>query len=403
MTTRTAPRVTAPLGNREFRALWAAEAQSVVGDQLTTVALAIMVFDRTGSALWAALVYALTFLPALAGGLGLAQLADRYPRRTILWVTAAMQAVLVGLMAIPGSPIALLCVLIVFARLAGAPSNAAQNALTREVFTDDEMYLRSQDLRGITTNTAMLVGLGGGGLLVSLVGPSYALAADAMTFAVAAVLIRLCVRWRPAAGNGGDAWFGALRWVFGQRRLRVLLALSWLVGLAVIPEGLAAPLAHEMGAPSQAVGWLLAADPLGFIAGVFLLSRYASAEDRRRLMGVLAICSVAALIGFAMQPTLPFALLILALAGAAGAYIITVGATFITWVPNELRGGAGGLYRTGLRVAQGVGVALGGVVAHLIGSASTAVAFAGVAGVVLAIPVALSWTRVRAAGPTVPG
>jgi predicted MFS family arabinose efflux permease len=171
----------------------------------------------------------------------------------------------------------------------------------------------------------------------------------------------------------------------------------------VIPEGLAAPLAHEMGAPSQAVGWLLAADPLGFIAGVFLLSRYASAEDRRRLMGVLAVCSVAALVGFAMQPALPFALLLLALAGAAGAYIITVGATFITWVPNELRGGAGGLYRTGLRVAQGVGVALGGVVAHLIGSASTAVAFAGVAGVVLAVPVALSWTRVRTAGPTVPG
>lgn len=403
MTTRTAPRVTAPLGNPEFRALWAAEAQSVVGDQLTTVALAIMVFDRTGSALWAALVYALTFLPALAGGLGLAQLADRFPRRTILWVTSAMQAVLVGLMAIPDSPIPVLCVLIVIARLAGAPANAAQNALTREVFADDEIYLRSQDLRGITTNTAMLVGLAGGGLLVSLVGSSYVLAADALTFVLGALLVRRYVHWRAAAGNGEEPWFGALRWVFGQRRLRVLLALSWLVGLAVIPEGLAAPLAHEMGAPSQAVGWLLAADPLGFVVGVFLLSHYVSAEDRRRIMGVLAVCSVAALIGFAVQPTLPFALVILALAGATGAYIITVGATFITWVPNELRGGAGGLYRTGLRVAQGVGVALGGVIAHLVGSASSAVAFAGVAGVVLAVPVALAWMRVRTAGPNVAG
>jgi predicted MFS family arabinose efflux permease len=387
--------MTSALRNREFRALWIAEAQSVLGDQLTTVALSIMVYSQTGSALWAATVYALTFLPALAGGLGLAQLADRYPRKSVLAVCSAVQAVLVGVMAVPGAPLALLCVLVVLARLAGAPANAAQNALTREVFTDDELYLRSQDLRGITTNTAMLVGLGGGGLLVSAAGGSLALAIDAVTFAVSTVLVLRLVRPRPAAGSAGDGWFGAVAAVFSQRRLRVLLALSWLVGLAVIPEGLAAPLADQLGAPEQAVGWLLAADPLGFIAGAFLLSRYVSAENRRRVLGWLAVATAALLVVFATSPGLPVALLLIALAGATGAYIITVGATFITWVPNELRGGAGGLYRTGLRVAQGIGVALGGVVAELVGSATTAVALAGVAGVVLGIPVALSWGKVR--------
>ncbi|PXY20893.1 MFS transporter [Prauserella muralis] len=381
--------------NREFRALWLAEAQSVLGDHLTTVALAIMVFGRTGSALWAALVYALTFLPALAGGLGLAQIADRYPRRTVLATAAVIQAVLVGAMAIPGTHLALLCTLVVLVRLVGAPVNAAQNALTREVFTDDDVYLRSQDLRGITTNIAMLVGLGGGGLLVTLVGPSWALAVDALTFLVAALVVRLCVRRRPAAGGPGDRWFGAAQWVWSQRRLRVLLAFSWLVGLAVIPEGLAAPLAHEIGAPDQAVGWLLAADPVGFIIGTFVLSHYVSAENRRRVMGVLATAAAAFLIAFAVEPSLPAALVLLALAGAAGAYIITVGATFITWVPNELRGGAGGLYRTGLRVAQGIGVAIGGIVADLVGSATIAIALAGVVGVLLTVPVALSWARVH--------
>ncbi|PRX49313.1 transmembrane secretion effector [Prauserella shujinwangii] len=385
------------LGNSEFRALWLAEAQSVAGDHLTSVALAITVFSRTGSALWAAAVYALTFLPALAGGLGLAQVADRFPRRTVLTVTAGTQAALVGTMALPGMPLLPLCLLLVLVRLVGAPANAAQNALTREVFHDDDLYLRSQDLRGITTNVAMLAGLAGGGVLVTLVGPSWALAIDAVTFAVAGVLIRWQVRWRPAAGDGSEGWFGAAHWVFGQRRLRVLLALSWLVGLAVIPEGLAAPLAHQIGAPDQAVGWLLAADPLGFIVGAFVLSRFVSAETRRRFMGILATAAAAILVAFAAEPNLPLALLLLATAGAAGAYIITVGATFITWVPNELRGGAGGLYRTGLRVAQGVGVAIGGVVAELVGSATTAIALAGVTGVVLTIPVALSWARVRGA------
>jgi hypothetical protein len=87
------------------------------------------------------------------------------------------------------------------------------------------------------------------------------------------------------------------------------------------------------------------------------------------------------------------------LAGAIGAYIITVTATFSTWVPNDLRGGAGGVYRTGLRVVQGVGVAIGGAVAQLIGSAAGTVAIAGVAGVLLAVPIAISWARVRTLAP----
>src|SRR3982074_2732831 len=68
----------ATLANVEYRTLWFAEAQSSAGDQLAKVALAILVYGRTNSALWAAIVYALTFLPALAGGLRLAPLADRH-------------------------------------------------------------------------------------------------------------------------------------------------------------------------------------------------------------------------------------------------------------------------------------------------------------------------------------
>lgn len=391
-----ARRMTVALRNREFRALWAAEAQSIAGDQLAKVTLAILVYSRTGSALWAAGVYALTFLPALAGGLGLAQLADRYPRRTLLVLSAAAQAVLVGLMAIPGMPLAALCVLVVFVGLVGALVNAAQHSLTRDVFTDDEVYLRSQDLRGITMNLVMLVGLAGGGVLVTLVGTSVALAIDAVTFAVSAVVIRCCVRRRARVGAGNGRWFGGARWLFGRPPTRVLLGLSWLVGLTVVPEGLAAPLAAELGAPASAVGWLLAADPVGFIAGTFLLSRYVSAQQRRRVMAVLAVAASATLMVFYTEPSLALALLLLTLAGAFGAYVITVGATLMTWVPNDIRGGVAGVYRTGLRVAQGIGVALGGLVAELAGSATTAIALAGTAGVLAAGLLAYRWVRLRA-------
>jgi len=55
------------LRSREFRLLWLADAQSLLGDQLARVALSVLVYDRTGSGLVTAAVYALTFPPALFG------------------------------------------------------------------------------------------------------------------------------------------------------------------------------------------------------------------------------------------------------------------------------------------------------------------------------------------------
>ncbi|HEX3649899.1 MAG TPA: MFS transporter [Pseudonocardiaceae bacterium] len=385
----------AVLAVREFRALWLAEAVSVAGDQLAKVALALTVYNRTGSALWTAVVYALSFLPALAGGLGLAYLADLYPRRTVMVTGSVAQAVFVAVMALPGMPLAAMCALLVGVGVAQAPAMAAQNALTREVFTQDESYYRSQDLRGITTNTVMLLGLAGAGLLVAAVGGSTALFADAGTFAVAAVLVRLFAHQRPVpvTGRGRGSWSAGLRYVSREPRLRVLLWLSWVVGLAVVPEGLAAPLAAQLGAPPGAVGWLLAADPLGYVVGAFVLSRFVPTPLRQRWVGVLATASVAILLFFALPLSLAAALVLLALAGAAGAYQITVGASFISWVPNAVRGSAYGVARTGLRVAQGVGVAAGGALAEAMGSATGAVVVAGAVGVALAAPATFLWNR----------
>lgn len=385
----------------EFRALWLAEAISVAGDQLAKVALALAVYSRTGSALWTAVVYALSFLPALVGGLGLSQLADRYPRRTVLVVGALIQAVLVGVMSIPGMPLAAMCVLLVGVGIAQAPAYAAQNTMARDVITEDELYFRSQDLRGVTTNTVQLLGLAGAGLLVTAVGSSTALLIDAITFAIAAALILLQVRRRPAANSGGQGihWSSGMRYLWSQPRLRTMLGLSLLVGLAVVPEGLAAPLARQLGVGPQAVGWLLAADPLGYVIGTFVLSRYVSTLGRQRLLGVLATASVVVLLPFGLHPPLALALVLLAVAGATGAYQITVGASLNSWVPNEVRGGVFGVARTGLRVSQGVGVALGGALAQGLGSATGAITIAALVGVLLAVPLATSWRHLFRPGP----
>jgi MFS family permease len=303
-------------------------------------------------------------------------------------------------MAIPGMPIWVLCALVVAVGLVQSPAAAAQQAVTREIFTSDELYLRSQDLRGITTNTLMLLGLAGGGVLVMAIGPSWALGINSLTFLIATVVLARFIKDRQAAGSKEDGWFDAAKWVFSRSRMRVLLTLSWLVGLVVIPEGLVAPLAMELGESDAAVGWLLAADPLGFVVGAYLLSRYMAAHHRAKVMGVLATLSSATLIGFWFNPSLILALTLLAVAGVFGAYQITVSATFNSLVPNEIRGGAFGIIRTGLRVSQGIGVAIGGAVAQGIGSATNTIAMAGALGVLIAIPATVSWARLNRAKST---
>src|SRR5258708_4434008 len=74
---------------REFRALWLAQLLSVAGDQLARVAMTVLVFDRTHSALWTALTYAVTFLPWVIGGLAPSGLADRRPRQQVMLASDA--------------------------------------------------------------------------------------------------------------------------------------------------------------------------------------------------------------------------------------------------------------------------------------------------------------------------
>lgn len=388
----------AALRVREFRALWLAEAQSAAGDQLATVAVTMTVWDRTGSAWWSSLAFAgAVFVPALAGLL-LAPLADRWPRRGLLAGCCLLQALLVAAMVLPGLPLVAMVVLVGLAQSLQGASNAASGALTRVVLVDDRLYDQAQAVRAMTVNALMLAGLAVAGLLVLTVGTRAALLLDAVTYLVAALIVWAGVRARPAAGAGERRrWSGALRLVFAERRLRLLLGLSCLVGTVVVPEGIAAALVAEAGAGPAAIGWLLAADPAGYVLGSFVLSRWVPAPVRRRWLGALAVASPAVLVVFALRPPLAVCIGVLVLSGALGAYQITAAALYGGWVPDRVRGGAIGVARTALRLAQGLGVIAGGALAEAAGSAHLAVVVAGLVGVGLGIGPLLGW---RALGRT---
>ncbi|MER5897456.1 MFS transporter [Streptomyces sp. NPDC001876] len=388
----------------EFRTLWAAYAQSVLGDQLARVALSLLVFERTESAGWTAATYALTTLPALLSGVLLSGLADRFPRRTVMVGCDLVRAALVGLMALPGTPLPLLAGLLVLAQLAEAPFGAAQGALLPTVL-GERRYERGQRVMLITHQAGQLVGFAGGGVLVVWLGSHLSLGLNAASFLLSASLIRFGVKARPIASDDVrqkrlhmQVRSGAAL-IWADPRLRALVALGWLAGFIVLPEGLAAPFADEAGGGGASVGLLLAAHPAGMVLGAALLGRASVGDEwRRKLLGPLAVGANLPLLLYWTGPGVAVAVLLLMASGVCSAYQITAGATFVLLTPAGQRGQVLGLARSGLTAMQGIGVAAGGLAAELSGSSSDTIGGAGLVGTLCAILVAFAWSRARGAG-----
>jgi len=385
----------------EFRALWLAQALSLVGDQLARVALSVLVYGRTGSPLLTGLVYALSFLPAIVGGPLLAGLADRLPRRLLMIRCDVARAVLVAAMVLPGVSLPLLCVLLVAVELLGAPSNAARAALLPEVFPDDR-YVVASAVGNITGQCAQVLGFIAGGSLAALLGPSRTLLVDAATFLASALLLAVGVRERPAprsaAGRSAEETLSPLgsfltgtRLVFGNRRLRALVALAWLCGFYVVPEGLAAPYAASLGGHAATVGLLLAAQPAGAVLGALVLARLVSPDRRLRLVGPMAVLSCLPLLGCATNPGTEVTLVLWALSGVGTAYQLAANAAFVAAVPDTGRGQAFGLVQSGIVAVQGVAILAAGAAALTV-APSTVVAAAGGLGAAAA---AVVWQRRR--------
>src|SRR3954447_11200676 len=104
---------------RAFAVLFAAEVQSIAGDPLARVALSVLGFRETDSATATGLIFALTFLPAIAGGALLGSLGDRYRRRAVMITVESIRAALFATMAVPSLSTSLRVVLLVLAVFVG--------------------------------------------------------------------------------------------------------------------------------------------------------------------------------------------------------------------------------------------------------------------------------------------
>jgi MFS family permease len=389
---------------REFRTLWWAQLVSYLGDQIAQVAIAVLVYARTGSPLLTALAYALTYLPPILGGPLLAALTDAFPRRQVMITLDLARGGLVELMALPGMPLAGTCALLCATVLLGAPFSAARSALLPQILPRDRLALGSA-LGNMTFQTSQVAGFLAGGILVATLGAYRSLALDALSFCLSAALITGWVRPRPYSGEAParpllHTITRDVLLIFRRPAARTLVLFGWLAGFAIVPEGLAAPYARTLGGGPLTAGLLMCAMPAGTAAGALIIGRLSRPDERLRMIGMLAMLSCAPLTAGLLRPPLPVLLALLALAGAGGAYQLAAARAFVTALPNGQRGRAFGAAQSGLLTAQGLGILLAGAAAQWI-SPPAVVAVAGLLGMVAAAVLAAEWARHRGllAGP----
>jgi len=384
----------------EFRALWLAQILSVSGDQLARVALTLLVFDRTQSSLLAAVTFAASVIPTVLGGVALSGIADRLPRREIMIACDLGRAGLVAAMVLPGMPIAALVGLLFLVTLISAPFTSARAALYPEILVGDR-YVVGTAITLTTLQFAQVLGFAVAGVLVGSFGVTTSLVIDAVTFIVSAAITRLWVQVRPAARagvhQGGIAlmtMMGGLRFVFADPALRFPMFLGWLVAVLDVHEGISVPLAASLGWGAVAVGMILASNALGSCLGAIGFARLVQPAWRLRWMGPLAVASCTVLILFALMPTLPWVLVILAVSGVFSCYLLAANAAFVTAAPPELRSQAFGIAQAGMSLGQGTAMIAAGAAAQRF-SPSIVIAACGSIGAVVAMVIVASRSRSR--------
>jgi MFS family permease len=370
----------------------------------------VLVYQRTSSPLLSSLTFAIGHLPWLLGGPLLSALADRMPRHRVLIAADATRAALLGLMAIPGTPLPVLLALLFLVSLCAPPFESARSALMADVLEGDR-YAVATSLTNITLQLAQVVGFLAAGALVAAFSPSAALLVDGITFAVSALWLARGLHRRPApAAEGGDGprslWqdtADGLRLIRRSPRLLAIMGVLWLGTLfAYASEGVAAPLVHELGSRTTTIGILLAANPLGVALGGLVVARLIAPDRRERLVVPLVVLSLAPVLAaglvalLAAPGVLAFAVVValLFVSGLGASWLIPLNVSFVQAVPAAYRGRAFGVAVSGLYGVQALGALGAGLGAEGF-SASAVLALSGGLGLLAVAPALLAYRRTQ--------
>lgn len=359
-----------------FRRLWIGQLVSLIGRQITTVAVPFQVYVLTRSPLAVGAIGLTQAIPLITVSLASGAISDRVDRRSILLVTQLGLAATSGLLAI-GAFIGHPPLAAIYAVVAVASGFAAVDAPTRTAIIPN-LVSRRRLTGALALNMAMfettiVAGPALGGLVIARAGLSVAYLIDVATFAASFTAVILLPQQRPQAEQHDPPLVAIRRGLQYIRHQPVILggfAMDLCAMIFGLPRALFPVLAATtFHAGAQGLGLLYAAPGAGALLAALSTGWIGRASRLGRIIVVAIVIWGIAVIGFGFAATLWLALLLLVIAGAADSFSAVCRQTIMqTMVPDELRGRLTAVY---LMVVVG-GPYLGDLEAGAVASAWTA-------------------------------
>lgn len=376
------------LRERDFSFLIIGQFISALGDKLHYIALGVIVYQLTGSALEVGKITLATFLPYLLFGLVAGAYVDRWNKKRTMIIADLIRALLVGLIPLliqsSLSFVYLLTFLITTANLFFSP---AKMSVIPAIFTKENI-LSATSLAESVENVTEIMGYALAGMVTVLMPIRNVFYLDALTFLISAVSI-FAMRFRfetesqdlEAKPNLLQEIREGLSYV-RQKKILGSTLLTYCIVLLLFsgfnPLVFVYAL-NALGTSPVGLGLLEAAAAIGMTAGGFALSLWGNRFPKQGLMfsGYLLSGVTIALLG--LIPWYPLALFGFFFTGVSNAmFLLPVQSLFQEETAAEMRGRVFSARFTLTRIAFMLSVGLLSLTANQIG-VQNAYLFSGVA------------------------
>ncbi len=393
-----------------FARFWGAKLFSLFGDAMTFIALPWFVFQLTGSGTTTAAVMLSLQLPALASGMIIGSLLDRFQPRLVMALDNALRTLLVALIPLlywlERLDLWSLFVITILIGLLQPATLVGSRVILPDLVANQDLDSANM-LWAFSANLSIVIGPAVAGILVALYGGPFVLLIDAGTFALMAVVARTLprlTRTSPLAHIPLAERLG-LRQLWQVKVVRITTLLSLVFFFSYGPLEAALPSYSATILQTDARGYGLLWTALGVGA---LLGTVGSTLVGRYLRLGLALPLIALLWGATLLPLLFvhelwLACLLFALGGLIwGPYTPMETTLLQRTVPKEQLGRVFGARSTLLTSGSPLGIATGGLLLAFI-PPSVVIALSGLACVIVGICGLVSPALRTLVLPLVPG
>jgi MFS family permease len=387
----TITRTFSSLTIRNYRLWVVGQGISLSGTWMQTVAQGLLVLQLTGSGTALGLVTALQTIPVLLFGPWGGVVADRFPKRRILYVTQAVSAVLgllLGTLVATGAVrIEMVYLLALCLGAVSAVDNPTRQAFVLEMVGKDEI-VNAISLNSTEINLARVVGPAIAGILIASVGLAACFLINGFSFlAVLAVLMAMRaeeLRPTPLASRMPGQLRQGLQYVRASPVIRTILVMMAVIGTFTYEFSVSLPLFAEVTFRQGPATYAAMTSAMGLgavVGGLYTASR--GTGSPQRLISAALLFGGAVLMT-AVAPSLPLALLALVAVGFCSIGFTSLGnATLQLATSAEMRGRVMALWTVAFLGSTPIGGPLIGAIGEHVGP-RWALALGGVAAVVAA-------------------